>query len=62
MQRGHAETTLTETIADIQFAVHRKGKVDWRSRPAADLGKSAAAHEIGIDRRLRRGLLLDGIR
>jgi hypothetical protein len=36
MQRGSSTTTITETT-DIQFAVMPRGKVDWRSRPAAEL-------------------------
>lgn len=62
MQHGSGNSTLTQTIADIQFAGRRTGRIDWRSRPAAALQKDAAAHEFAIERRIRRGLLLDGIR
>ncbi len=62
MQHGSANSTLTETIADVQFAGQRTARINWRSRPAAALHRDAAAHERGIERRLRRGLLLDGIR
>ena len=61
MQHGSGNSTLTQTVADIQFAGRRTGKIDWRSRPAAALHKDAAAHELAIERRIRRGLLLDGI-
>jgi len=37
MQHGSGITTITVTNADIQFAVMSRGKVDWRSRPAAAL-------------------------
>jgi hypothetical protein len=37
MQHGSGTTTITETNADIQFAVMPRGKVDWRSRPASAL-------------------------
>ncbi len=62
MQHGSANSTLTETVADIQFAGRRTARINWRSRPAAALNRDAAAHERGIERRMRRGLLLDGIR
>jgi hypothetical protein len=62
MQHGSGNTTLTQTIADVQFAGRRTGRIDWRSRPAAALGKDAAAHGLAIERRMRHGLLLDGIR
>jgi hypothetical protein len=62
MQQGSGNSTLTESIPDVQFAGRRTGKVDWRSRPASALGKDAASHELAIERRMRRGLLLDGIR
>jgi hypothetical protein len=62
MQQDSGSSTLTETIADVQFAGRRTGKVDWRSRPAADLGQNVAPHGVAIERRIRRGLLLDGIR
>jgi hypothetical protein len=37
MRHESGTTTITETTSDIQFAVRRPGKVDWRSRPAAAL-------------------------
>jgi hypothetical protein len=61
MQRGAEDTTLTKTVADVQFAGRRSKRIDWRSRPADALGKTAPAHAIAIERRLRSGLLLDGI-
>lgn len=60
MQRGAQDTTLTTTVADVQFAGRRTKRIDWRSRPADALGKTPA-HAIAIERRLRSGLLLDGI-
>jgi hypothetical protein len=63
MQQGSGNsTTLTETVPDVQFAGRQTGKVDWRSRPASALGKDPASSQIAIERRMRRGLLLDGIR
>ena len=37
MRHESGTTTITETMTDVQFAVRRAGKVDWRSRPAAAL-------------------------
>jgi hypothetical protein len=64
MQRGAAETTsLTRgAVADIQFAGKRKRRIDWRSRPAAELERTRAEQAAAIERRLEQGLLLDGIR
>jgi hypothetical protein len=62
MQQGSGNTTLTETVADVQFVARRTGKADYRSRPAAALRTGDGAHGIAIERRMRRGLLLDGIR
>lgn len=63
MQRGAAETTRTApAVADIQFAGKRRRKVDWRSRPAAELERTRATQAQAIEQRLERGLLLDGIR
>ena len=62
MQRGAAETTRTApAVADIQFAGRRGRKVDWRSRPAAALRTEQGAHGEDIAKRMRSGLLLDGI-
>jgi hypothetical protein len=60
MQQGTGNTTVTKTVADVQFA-RRTGKADYRSRPAAALRTDTGAHGIAIERRMRRGLLLDGI-
>jgi hypothetical protein len=62
MPHGSTKTILTEKIADVQFAGRRTGRIDWRSRPAEALGKDIAPHGVAIERRMRRGLLLDGIR
>jgi hypothetical protein len=43
MRHESGTTTVTETIADIQFAVRQTGKIDWRSRPAAALATRAAS-------------------
>jgi hypothetical protein len=43
MRHQSGTTTVTETIADVQFAVRQTGKIDWRSRPAAALAKRATA-------------------
>lgn len=63
MQRGATETTPMTRVADIQFAGKRgRRTADWRSRPAAELERVRADHAVGIEQRLERGLLLDGIR
>lgn len=64
MQRGAPETTsLTPgKVADIQFAGKRTRRIDWRSRPAAELERTRAEQGLAIERRLEKGLLLDGIR
>ena len=62
MQRGAAETTRTPAVADIQFAGRRRRRIDWRSRPAAELERTRAEQALAIERRLQQGLLLDGIR
>lgn len=62
MQQGSGNsTTLTETIPDVQFAGRRTGKVDWRSRPAAALAMRRDPRAAAVDRRIKRGLLLDGL-
>ena len=64
MQEGSAKTSTTAPgkVGDVQFAGKRTGKIDWRSRPASALGHDAAAKRRRIDRRVERGLLLDGLR
>jgi len=64
MQKGSAQTgsTASGKVGDIQFAGNRTGRIDWRSRPAAALGHDAAAKRRRIERRMQRGLLLDGLR
>jgi hypothetical protein len=61
MQRDAAETTRTAAVADIQFAGKRKRRIDWRSRPAAELDRRGLASGVAVERRLEKGLLLDGI-
>jgi hypothetical protein len=61
MRHESITNTITETISDVQFAVRRSGKVDWRSRPAAALAKRLDPRSAAVDRRIQRGLLLDGI-
>jgi hypothetical protein len=43
MRHESGTTTVSETIADVQFAGRQTGKIDWRSRPAAALVKRTAA-------------------
>ena len=64
MQKGPAQTgsTAPGKVGDIQFAGERKGRIDWRSRPASALGHDAAVRRRRIERRIQRGLLLDGLR
>lgn len=62
MEREAVTTTSTTKVADIQFAGTRKRRIDWRSRPAAELERTRAAHALAIEQRLEKGLLLDGIR
>lgn len=62
MQRGAAGTTRKVAVSDIQFAGKRRRRIDWRSRPAAELDRRGAAPGIAVERRLEQGLLLDGIR
>jgi len=64
MQKGPAQTgsTAPGKVGDIQFAGERKGRIDWRSRPASALGHDAAVKRRRIERRIQRGLLLDGLR
>ena len=64
MPEGPAQTRTTAPgkVGDIQFAGERRGKIDWRSRPASALGHDAAAKRRRIERRMERGLLLDGLR
>lgn len=64
MQKGPAQTRTTAPgkVGDVQFAGNRKGKIDWRSRPASALGQDVAAKRRRIERRMERGLLLDGLR
>jgi hypothetical protein len=64
MQKGSAQTGTTAPgkVADIQFAGTRTGKISWRSRPASALGHDAAVKRRRIERRIQRGLLLDGLR
>jgi hypothetical protein len=60
MQKGSADTTRNQTVADVQFAGRRTGKIDWRSRPAAELRPHTAPAE-SVQQRIKHGLLLDGI-
>ena len=64
MPKGSAQTSTTAPgkVGDIQFAGNRTGKIDWRSRPASALGHDAAVKPRRIERRIERGLLLDGLR
>jgi hypothetical protein len=59
MAREAVKTTPARTVADIQFAGTRGRKIAWRSRPAAELTRRDPA---AVERRLEKGLLLDGIR
>jgi len=61
MRHESGTTTITETMTDVQFAVRRAGKVDWRSRPAAALARRRDPRAAAVDRRIKRGLLLDGL-
>ena len=64
MQKGSAQTgsTAPGKVGDIQFAGKRTGRIDWRSRPASALGHDSAVRRRRIERRMQRGLLLDGLR
>ena len=64
MPKGSARTSTTAPgrVGDIQFAGNRAGKIDWRSRPASALGENVSAKRRRIERRMERGLLLDGLR
>jgi hypothetical protein len=64
MPKGSAQTSTTAPgkVGDVQFAGNRTGKIDWRSRPASALGEDVAAKRRKIERRMERGLLLDGLR
>jgi hypothetical protein len=64
MPKGPAQTSTTTPgkVGDVQFAANRGGKVDWRSRPASALGQDVASKRRRIERRMERGLLLDGLR
>ena len=64
MPEGSAETSTTAPgkVGDVQFAGDRMGKIDWRSRPASALGDDVATKRRQIERRMERGLLLDGLR
>lgn len=64
MPEGSAQTRTTTPgkVGDVQFAGDRRGKIDWRSRPASALGQDVAAKRRRIERRMERGLLLDGLR
>lgn len=61
MQKSSGKTTLGKTVADVQFAGRRTGRIDWRSRPASALGQKPAGRRA-VERRIERGLLLDGLR
>jgi hypothetical protein len=62
MERASSnKSTVGGKIGDVQFAARRRGKVDWRSRPAAALRTEQGAHGEAIAKRMQRGLLLDGI-
>ena len=64
MQKGSAPTgsPTPSKVGDIQFAGNRTGRIDWRSRPASALGHDAGVKRRRIERRIQRGLLLDGLR
>jgi hypothetical protein len=64
MPKGSAQrsTTTPGKVGDVQFAGDRRGKIDWRSRPASALGQDVATKRRRIERRMERGLLLDGLR
>jgi hypothetical protein len=64
MPKGSAQTSTTAPgkVGDVQFAGNRRDKIDWRSRPASALGEDVAANRRKIERRMERGLLLDGLR
>ena len=64
MEKGSAQSgrSAPGKVGDIQFAGERRGRIDWRSRPAAALGHDAAVKRRRIERRIQRGLLLDGLR
>jgi hypothetical protein len=65
MPKGSAQTSTSTPgkVGDVQFAGDRRGgKIDWRSRPASALGQDVAAQRRRIERRMERGLLLDGLR
>jgi hypothetical protein len=64
MPEGSAQTSTTTPgkVGDVQFAGNRGGKVDWRSRPASAIGQDVASKRRRIERRVERGLLLDGLR
>jgi hypothetical protein len=65
MPKGSAQTGTTTPgkVGDVQFAGDRRGgKIDWRSRPASALGQDLAGKRRRIERRMERGLLLDGLR
>jgi hypothetical protein len=62
MQRGATEATRATEVADIQFAGKRKRRIDWRSRPAAELDRSRLGSSAAVTERLEKGLLLDGLR
>ena len=64
MSEGSARTSTTAPgqVGDVQFAGRRTGKIDWRSRPASALGDGPATKRRRIERRMERGLLLDGLR
>jgi hypothetical protein len=59
MQKGSADTTRNQTVADVQFAGRRTGKIVWRSRPAAELRPPTSPEPVR--QRIQHGLLLDGI-
>jgi hypothetical protein len=62
MERASEQTSVGGKVGDVQFAVRRRGKVDWRSRPAASLRRGGTLKDEAISERMRHGLLLDGIR
>jgi hypothetical protein len=64
MPEGSAQTSTTAPgkVGDVQFAGRRTGKIDWRSRPASALEDGVAEKRRKIERRMERGLLLDGLR
>jgi hypothetical protein len=59
---GQTRTTAPGKVGDVQFASRGTGKIDWRSRPASALDEDVAAKRRKIERRMERGLLLDGLR